>query len=84
MFEDTLLSALSASESMKESKTMPDPTKRNKTIRKKRDEWLQNGYKIKNKKINRRNNYDKCFQYALTVTLIYRNIKKKSRKTNKN
>ena len=38
MFEDTLLSALSASESMKESKTMPDPTKRNKTIRKKRDE----------------------------------------------
>ena len=40
--------------------------------------WLQN------KKINRRNNYDKCFQYALTVALIYRNIKKKSRKTNKN
>ena len=38
MYEDRLLNALNASESVKESKTMLDPTKINKTIREIRKE----------------------------------------------
>ena len=34
--------------------------------------------------INPKNNDDRCFQYALTVALIYQNVKKDSSKNIKN
>ena len=39
--------------------------------------------KIKKTTITPRNNYDKCFRYALTVALNYQNIKKDSQRISK-
>ena len=42
-------------------------------------EWLKN----KKATINPKNNYDNCFQYALTVALNYQNIKKDPQRISK-